>query len=481
MRNRHPRVLTRASLTLLTVSATILLGLPAGAAAPSIPPNFDVTRLPGNEAELAVAVNPTDPGNVVTMATLSTAAAGLAEAYTFDGGTTWTSRIIGTSAPLGHICCDEQLAFDPYGNLWMTYLLNGNGTVPIALSTDGGKTFTRVATIHPVKPVGAHSVAGATGKGVFRATHKASADQGSISADGHSVWVSYSVFPSTRIQAAGARVSGLGSFGRFKTLETVPTGHGVGDYGSTAVGPGGQVMVSYQSATNGQGGAKLYTAVDPDGLGPKGFGAPVLLAHTHVGGFDYIPAQPDRSVDAEVNLAWDRSGDPHTGRVYAVWTQEHPNESNDMNIMLQWSDDAGATWTSPVRLNDDHTTTSQFQPSIAVDQATGYVGVSWFDARNDSGTGGSGDTDGVPNDDVQTWATYSRDGGATFAPNFQVSEGTNNAADTNTSFDFGDYTAAAFQSHVFYPVWPDNSNSTGQNPDGTLNALDVYAARIVVP
>ena len=62
-----------------------------------------------------------------------------------------------------------------------------------------------------------------------------------------------------------------------------------------------------------------------------------------------------------------------------------------------------------------------------------------------------------------------------------MSAGTNNAADTHTSFDFGDYTAAAFQSGLFYTVWPDNSNSTGDNPDGHLHALDVYAARIVVP
>jgi hypothetical protein len=482
LRNRRrAQILLSISLTLVTMAATVLLGLQAGAAT-AVPPNFDTSRLPGNEAELAVAINPTNPQNVVTLATLSNAKAGLAEGVTFDGGNHWTSTLIGTGAPLGRICCDEQLAWDTHGNLWMTYLLNTNGNVLVALSTDGGSTFTKVASIRPVKPVGSHAVQGATGKGVFRsAQHKASGDQPSIAADGNSVWVSYTVFPSTRIQAVGAKVTGLGRFGSFGTPENVPTGHGGGDYGSTALGPDGQVMVSYQTATNGQGGAKLETALDPDGLGPKGFQAPVLLAHTHVGGFDFIPAQPDRSVDAEVNLAWDRSGGPHSGRVYAVWTAENPNESNNMDIMFQSSDDNGVTWTAPIRLNDDRTTNSQFQPSIAVDQTSGDIGVSWYDARNDLGSGGSGDTDGIPNDDVQTWATNSRDGGATFVPNFRVSAGTSNAADTHTSFDYGDYTAAAFQSGLFYTVWPDNSNSTGDNPDGHLHALDVYAARIAVP
>jgi hypothetical protein len=418
----------------------------------------------------------------VTMATLSTAPAGLAVAVTFDGGSTWASRIIGTGGRLGEICCDEQMAFDRFGNLWVTYLLNTNGNIPIALSTDGGRHFSRVATIHPIKPTGARSLAGGTGKGPVRApSHKASADQPSIAVGPGSVWVSYTVFPSTVIQAAGSRVTGLGDFGGFQEPENVPTAKGKGAFGSTAVGPSGQVMVAYQSATNGQGGARLFTAVDPDGLGPRGFAAPRFLARTHVGGFDFIPAQPDRSVDAEVSLAWDRSGGPFDGRVYAVWTREQPNESDDMDIMFQRSNDEGRSFTAPVRLNDDRTANSQFQPAIAVDQATGFVGVAWFDARNDLGAGGEGDTDGVPNDDVQTWATFSRRGGSQFVPNFRVSKGTNNAAATNTSFDFGDYTAAAFQSHRFYPAWPDNSNSTGDNPDGRLHALDVYTAKVVVP
>lgn len=481
MSARFARSLGVAWVLVAVLGLMVVLGGSAAAARPGIPTNVDTTRLAGNEAELAIAVNPTNPANVVTFATLSTARAGLAESVSFDGGGTWTRRVIGVGAPLGRICCDEQVTFDRYGNLWMTYLLNRSPDVLVALSTDGGRSFARVATIHPIKPVGAHSIQGAVGKGVFRDGHKASSDQPSISAAAGSVWVSYTVFPSTIIQAAGARVSGLGRFGGFTTPQDVPTAAGKGDYGSTAVGPNGQVMVAYQSATSGQGGTHLYTAVDPDGLGPRGFGAPQLLGRSRVGGFDYIPAQPDRSIDAELNLAWDRSGGTFAGRVYAVWVQESPNESNDTNIMLQHSDNNGTSWSPPRRLNDDHGTNSQFQPAIAVDQTSGDIGVSWYDARNDLGNGGPGDTNGIPNDDVQTWATYSQNGGATFVANFQVSQGTNNAADTNTTFDYGDYTAAAFQSHHFYPVWPDNSNSTNTNPDGHLHGLDVYTTNITVP
>jgi hypothetical protein len=33
---------------------------------------------------------------------------------------------------------------------------------------------------------------------------------------------------------------------------------------------------------------------------------------------------------------------------------------------------------------------------------------------------------------------------------------------------------------VLYPVWSDNSNSTGDNPDGTLSKLDVYTAKVTL-
>jgi hypothetical protein len=449
----------------LSLSLSIVVGLAlalavAGlAAAGSPPPNFDSSVLAGNEAEDAIAVNPTNPSNVVTMSSLSDAVAGLSENVSFDGGQTWTRRVIGssTSDPLGDICCDQQLAWDGYGNLWMTYLLNSNGDVLVALSTNGGLSFTKVADI---------------------ATNS---DQPSIAVGPGSVWVSYSFFPGKQMQAFGAPVTGLGQFGAFTAPENVPSPGSNGDYGDTAVGPNGQVMLTYQKSLNGKGGTDIYTAVDPDGLGPLGFNTPLLVAHSHVGGFDPIPAQPDRTIDAEPNLAWDRSGGPHNGRVYLVWVTNPANQKDNTDIVLQHSDDSGATWSAPVKLNDDHTTNSQYDPAIALDQTTGKIALSWYDTRSDLGTGGSGDTDGIPNDDFQIWGTDSTDGGATFAPNFQVSRGTSSAVAANSFFDIGDYTHAAFVAGTFWPAWSDNSNSTGNNPDGTLHKFDLYTAPIPIP
>jgi hypothetical protein len=421
-------------------------------------PNLDSSALPGNEAEDAIAVNPTNTSNVVTMSTLSDVISGLSVNVTFNAGRTWARRVIGNSAgdPLGDICCDQQLAWDRFGNLWMTYLVNENDDILVALSTDGGRSFTKVLDL------------------------VAKGDQPSISAGANSVWVSYTG-KGKQVQAFGAPVTGLGRFGSFTAPENVPSPDSNGDYGDTAVGPNGQVMVTYQNSENGQGGSDIYTAVDPDGLGPAGFNTAVFVAHSRVGGFDRITPEPDRTIDAEANLAWDRSGGAHNGRAYLVWTQETPGESDNTDIELQHSDDNGATWSPAVRANDDHTVNSQYMPAIALDQTTGKVALSWYDTRNDLGSGGSGDTDGIPNDDFQVWATYSTNGGATLAPNFRVSAGTSNAIDANSFFDLGDYTHDAFAGGTFWPAWSDNSNSTGTNPNGALHQLDLYTAKIPIP
>src|SRR2546422_10082921 len=82
-----------------------------------------------------------------------------------------------------------------------------------------------------------------------------------------------------------------------------------------------------------------------------------------------------------------------------------------MDIYVRFSDDDGTTWSSPVRVNDDHTKSSQFLPKISLDPTTGNLAVVWYDSRNDLGNGGPGDTDGIPNDEAKFWGASSTVGG----------------------------------------------------------------------
>ena len=67
-----------------------------------------------------------------------------------------------------------------------------------------------------------------------------------------------------------------------------------------------------------------------------------------------------------------------------------------------------------------------------------------------------------------------------FEPNFQISAGTSNSHVSGNRIDYGDYTGLSFYGGVAHPAWSDNSNSTGNNPDGTLNKLDIYTAAVPV-
>jgi hypothetical protein len=465
MRMRLTAVVSAVGIALAAASSS---GLAVSAAVP--PTNVDVSQWHHNESEEAIAVNPTNPKNIVMVTNVDVPVAGMFEGVSFDGGKTWSTSLIGNNDNLGAACCDPSLSFDNYGNLFLGYLFNVGNTVPVALSTDGGLHFNVIANI--AKPAGSNTSTASERKGLFRYV-----DQETITTGHNEVWMVFSA--GGPIVATGAAVTGLGQVGTFSPAVVVP-GTNNCTYGDVAIGPNGEVMNVCSLTSTGQGGGRLYVSVDPDGLGPAPFGGSVFVAETHVGGFDFIPAQPDRSVDAEPGLAWDRTGGVHNGRVYLVYTLEVKNESNNMDIEVSYSDDRGATWSAPVRVNDDATKNSQFLPKISLDPTSGNLAVVWYDSRNDLGLGGPGDTNGIPNDDAQFWGAFSTDGGQTFTRNIQISAGTSNSHASGNHIDYGDYTGLSFYGGVAHPAWADNSNSTGTNPDGTLHQLDVFTAAVPV-
>src|SRR5437899_11140386 len=101
-------------------------GLAVSAAAS--PTNVDVSQRHTNESEEAIAVNPTNPKNIVMVSNVDFPDAGMLEGVSFDGGKTWTTKLIGSGDNLGDACCDPSLSFDSYGNLFLTYLFNVENT-----------------------------------------------------------------------------------------------------------------------------------------------------------------------------------------------------------------------------------------------------------------------------------------------------------------------------------------------------------------
>ena len=498
------RVSLRLLLFLLVVAAVLVLPHPTAQARPA-PASLAVAGLPVNASkhfgvqnEPSIAVNPTNPQNLVATSNTVGGGFGIWRGYSFDGGATWTGGLIATGVDLPAGCCDGELAFDGFGNLFFTYINNDAVLgVEVALSTDGGVTFTVikefhsacVATIPATRPAGPPPKAGLRPRGSAapQATRGACTglDQPKVATGAGAVWISVSDFDAADMIAAGAPVTGRGQVGAWVPTQALP-GSAVGDFGGMAIGPGGQVYVVYQNAGSGAGPDIIRGNLKADGLGPGSWGAVSVVTPTNVGGFFPIPAQPNRTIDAEAHLSWDRSDGPHRGRLYLSYTDSPALGSTDTNIFVRYSDDNGVNWSAPVRVNDDGGSNSQFMPRAVVDQLTGAVYISWYDCRNDLGLGGPGDIDGTANDDAEFWASFSRDGGVSWAANVQVSARASSAnaadtADAGSGIEYGDYSFIDGYGGAFYPVWMDNTNSTGDNPNGAFGSLNVYTARVILP
>jgi subtilisin-like proprotein convertase family protein len=164
---------------------------------------------------------------------------------------------------------------------------------------------------------------------------------------------------------------------------------------------------------------------------------------------------PDRGIGPSVSLAIDNtlgSFSPFQGRLYAAYTG---GKGNNTDVFLVTSDDGGATWSAPAKINDDNPgdnfsegNRAQFEPNVAVDQLTGTLVISFYDARNDAS-----------NSRVATYVTTSIDGGASLSQQTFVNEG-------RTVLD-----AITGKMDTLEPI-PDNSSAGNANRDKTFGFGD---------
>ena len=447
----------------IAVATVASLAAPASGQTPTVGPNLNLTKALGNQYETSVAINPNDNNQIFMVS--RNEIGGLYTARSSNGGLNWTTQLIGTKTSPGpgdipRAYGNATVAWDSFGNLFVTYLSQGGINtatyVTLSVSTDGGATFR--------SPTG-------VGQSIFLPNPSVATigDQPTVAVGPGSggfpgsVWVTF--WSQGGIWVSGAGVSGSGMIGAFTSVvPPQPTGVNFGDI---AVGPAGEVIVTYGPNSGSSG--MIYVNVDPDGFGPSPFSNAIPVVPVNIGGFSSIPAQPNWGIDPEAGLAYDRSNGPHRGRVYLGYTDSVAIGSADTNVLVTYSDDEGAHWSNPIRVNDDVGVGSQFLPHLSLDQSNGMIAMTWYDARNSAG-----------NNTAQYFGAFSVDGGSTFGPNFQISSGISNQANSVAALkktDYGDYTANAFVNGRLVPVWADNSNSTGDNPEGATN-FEVYTAVI---
>lgn len=110
----------------------------------------------------------------------------------------------------------------------------------------------------------------------------------------------------------------------------------------------------------------------------------------------------------------DPNHNPDFGSLYVTY-HAHGEDADEADVLFLKRDPAGR-WTKPRRLNDDETTTDQFQPEVAV-PGPGRVAVVWTDRREDAALPAP-----LGNRRMAQYVATSNDGGKSFGPNRRLSD-----------------------------------------------------------
>lgn len=409
-------------------------GWPARAALPSLPATQPVfgadiqVSLPVTaniflEKNLSMAVNPTNPSNLLGAGTTSDLGGSSAYHYSTDAGLTWQGGLF--TGPWGG---SENLI--PYGDSRVAFDARGTGYYSTMAIGNTNSAYYLVTTTN--------GITWGTPQPVIDSDYSTYRSQSSMAVDPRlsgpyagSIYMAWIRTGNTNPYAQGVQFTYSRDGGRTWSPE-IP----VSDQGrefsyspSISVAQDGTIYVAFEQLDNYYIGnpPKLYVDRSTDGgqtWGPDQSiaGASVIA----IGRPDYKgrelmliggPTCYFLRINHFPSVTVSRL-DSNT--LYATWNDGRwepaaqlcgtPGQHSD--IAFSRSTDAGVTWSAPVRLNDDPlgNEVDQFQPVIEAGP-NGLLGATWYDRRYDP--------NGYMYDSVYSQST---DGGATWSPNQRVSD-----------------------------------------------------------
>jgi hypothetical protein len=146
---------------------------------------------------------------------------------------------------------------------------------------------------------------------------------------------------------------------------------------------------------------------------------------------------------------------PVSGNIYVTYDNKGAG-TDKADVFFVQSTDGGATWSAPVKVNDDATATDQWQPTVVVSPTGDKLGIFYYSRQEDPANN-------------NLFKRYGRiatvsggTGTVTFAPSFAVSDTASlpefGRDSVVNSVYMGDYDQVYATSGAFHVVWSDNRN-----------------------
>lgn len=344
------------------------------------------------EVEPYVAVNPTNPKNIIGAwqqdRWSNGGAHGLVAGFSFDGGKTWgeTPQPFSQCAPGGlpyERASDPWVSFGPDGTAYSVSISFDNtdnkNAVGAATSTDGGKTWGNLQSL----------VSYTTNGG------KLSTDKESVTADPVTVGTAYAVWdtlvaPTDQPDDKPHTHAFTGDAYFAKTVDGGKTWSAPAVMIHTAQNTqtiGNQIVIDPRTRT-------LYDFLDLI-LQPTGKGYNVAFVKSTDGGTTWTQPQiistlgtafvTDPNTGQAIrtgDIIPEAAIDPKSGQLYAVWQDARFTGGKTDEIALSTSSNGGATWSTPIQVNTNTPSNRPgFNPMVRINSA-GTVAVSFYDFRN---------------------------------------------------------------------------------------------------
>jgi hypothetical protein len=411
--------------------------------------------------ESSIAVNPTNPLNLIASAVDYRNNSSTWVYISHDGGKTWENKMLGKPFPDWASSNDPSVGFDADGRGYFCYggfntQTRENG-VFIAITEDEGKTWQAHIPV---------------------ILHRGPQTRDSVFEDKYYVWLDnspsspyfkHAYIPWKRVTDADSATQIVLSKSTDGGLTwSVPVAVGERASGTSedttfgqsfplaVTGPNGEVYVVWNY------GPKHAISFARSLDGGKTFSTPRLI-HT------YKPLGTALKLDQGVRhtlkgrvrvetyptLVCDLTNGSRRGWLYLCWAADSVPD-----VYFSRSADGGQTWSTPVVVHSNPAN-DQFWPWISIDPSNGDLAVMYLDSRDDPDNIG-----------IHCYVSYSNDGGSTWIDR-RVSDVQSDLRKNpfqGQAFA-GDYSGNAFHNGIVYPSWFDTRNA---GPSNTNN--DVYTA-----